>query len=710
MSRLTDLLRQVQQSDKQLARDLEAEIHGLTNRRTFGLVFEPHQPEAIELAGRAIRRGDKVRILPPRGEATTDDRRLWRVQRIERSHEERMAHLVELETDDPDSAMVAEDDLVVIAEFSDRIYPGLVETGRVERGGNKPFHTVINAENYHALEMLTYTHRHSLDAIYIDPPYNTGARDWKYNNDYVESDDDYRHSKWLAFMERRLKLARELLNPDDSVLIVTIDEKEYLRLGLLLEQTFPEADVQMITSVTNPKGSARQGRFSRTDEYIYFVMFGESYVEPWNTDMIRDSVPDQKSVRWAGLLRNGEGSLRTRIPSMFYPIYLDAETGLFHSVGEPPAVDVPVDSVPSPEGTVAVWPIDRSGREMMWRLSPASLRAYLEKGYAKFGRREPKTGRRSPSYLQSGILTKIETGDVVIEGYDEEGAAQVSYLPGKRTVQPMTLWNRISHSASEHGASFVKSMLPGRKFPYPKSLFAVEDTLRFFLKNKPEAKVLDFFAGSGTTAHAVMRLNKQDDGHRQCISITNNEVSADEQQKLRRAGFRPGDPEWEALGICDYITKPRITAAITGMTPEGEPIKGHYRFTDEFPIADGFQESAAFFTLTYEAPLSVRHHRSFEQIAPMLWLRAGARGRIIKNLGDKGWDIADAYAILENLDHTEDFINCIHEVEDESIVYVITDDESAFQMVCRHLPKHHSPVRLYESYLQNFQINIGGTL
>src|SRR5699024_12327909 len=122
------------------------------------------------------------------------------------------------------------------------------------------------------------------------------------------------------------------------------------------------------------------------------------------------------------------------------------------------------------------------------------------------------------------IRTQSVTADVCIEGYDGERAAHLSYLPAQRTVQPMTLWNRISHSASEHGASFVKSMLPGRKFPYPTSLFAVEDTLRFFLKNKPEAKVLDFFAGSGTTAHAVMRLNKQDDGHRQCISITNNEV------------------------------------------------------------------------------------------------------------------------------------------------------------------------------------------
>ena len=145
-----------------------------------------------------------------------------------------------LDNDEDDDASAAIEDLVVVAEFRDPIYPGLVSTGKIERGGDKPFHTVINAENFHALQTLLFTHRGKVDCVYIDPPYNTGARDWKYNNDYVEGDDHYRHSKWLAFMERRLLLAKELLNPDDSVLIVTIDEKEYLRLGLLLEQIFPE--------------------------------------------------------------------------------------------------------------------------------------------------------------------------------------------------------------------------------------------------------------------------------------------------------------------------------------------------------------------------------------------------------------------------------------------------------------------------------------
>ena len=151
---------------------------------------------------------------------------------------------------------LALDDLVVVAEFRDTIYPGLVTTEKVQRGGDKPLHTVINGENYHVLKALTWTHRGKVDAIYIDPPYNTGAKDWKYNNDYVEGDDLYRHSKWLAMMERRLLLAKELLNPADSVLIVTIDEKEYLRLGLLLEQVFPEAEFRWSLPSSTQRGVA----------------------------------------------------------------------------------------------------------------------------------------------------------------------------------------------------------------------------------------------------------------------------------------------------------------------------------------------------------------------------------------------------------------------------------------------------------------------
>ena len=266
MSRLSSLLRQVETKDPQLAADLRREMEALSGRRAFGLNFERHIPETIELPNRPVRKGDKVRFLPERGKKPTSvDRRLWRIGRIRRADKGRVADLFRKQCPEAElqTGSRAVDDLVVVAEFRDPIYPGLVSTGKLERGGAKPFHTVINAENFHALQVLLYTHEGNVDAIYIDPPYNTGARDWKYNNDYVDSDDAYRHSKWLAMMERRLRTARRLLNPEGSVLIVAIDEREVHRLALLLEQVFEDAEIQMVTCVISAKGVVRPGKFSR---------------------------------------------------------------------------------------------------------------------------------------------------------------------------------------------------------------------------------------------------------------------------------------------------------------------------------------------------------------------------------------------------------------------------------------------------------------
>jgi adenine-specific DNA-methyltransferase len=252
----------------------------------------------------------------------------------------------------------------------------------------------------------------------------------------------------------------------------------------------------------------------------------------------------------------------------------------------------------------------------------------------------------------------------------------------------------------------VSALIPGRRFPFPKSLYAVEDALRFVVADKPNAVVIDFFSGSGTTAHAVMRLNRQDGGRRQCILVTNNEVAADEQADLREKGLRPGDTEWEQYGICDYITKPRVNAAITGTTPSGEPIKGNYRFTDEFPMVDGFEENAEFFTLTYEAPLRAASNREFLRIAPLLWLRAGSRGRRIDDISE-GWDVADVYGVLANLDYTRDFLRAVAASDAVTIAYIVTDEERLFESVAQNLPERVEPVRLYEAYLRNFEIESG---
>jgi len=712
VSRFTDLIAKVKAKDPQLGADLDREFQVLSSRLSFGLNFERHRPEAVELPQRPVRRGDKVRMLPPRGSTARGDRRLWLVKAIDRA--KKTAELVLMGAAKAENQTAALDDLIVVAEFRDTIYPGLVSTGSVSRGGDKPWHTVINGENYHVLKALTWTHRGRVDAIYIDPPYNTRDKDWKYNNDYVNADDLYRHSKWLAMMERRLLVAKELLNPADSVLIVTIDEKEYLRLGLLLDQIFPEAAareaIQMVTSVINSGGPTRLGRVTRVDEYLFFVMFGKQRVVPTGESMLTMSNEGNGKAAtktppaiWHSLLRGGEGARRQDSKNLFYPVYVNESLGKIIAVGDPIPLDADRDDVPTPKGLRAVWPIRSDHSEGRWRISAVVLREKLAKKHAKLGGFSAETGTYRINYLVPANERRLQTGEIVIVGEDDRGDLILKHADDVSRVEPpKTVWNRQSHNARAYGTDLLSEFVSDRKFPFPKSLYAVEDTLRFFVATKPQAVVLDFFSGSGTTAHAVMRLNKQDGGRRQCISVTNNEVSVDEQKALRERGLRPGDAEWERLGICDYITKPRVRAAITGKTPDGEPIKGDYKFTDEFPMADGFEENAEFFTLTYETPVAVSYQTAFARIAPLLWLRAGSVGRRIDKLPAAGWEVVDTYGLLVELDKATDFLIAARKAKALRIAYIVTDDERRFQALARRLPEGVEAIRLYESYLTNF--------
>jgi len=707
--------------------DLEREFKALSSRRAFGLNFERHWPEAVELPHRPIRKGDKVRILPKRGSSTKGDRRLWIVKKIEKAVGTRTARLELFGSTAPETQDIEVDDLVVVAEFRDYIYPGLVSSGKVECGSDKPFHAVINGENYHVLKALTYTHRGKVDAIYIDPPFNSGAKDWKYNNDFVDKEDIYRHSKWLAFIERRLLIAKELLNPQDSILIVTIDEKEYLRLGLLLEQIFPGQRIQMISSSINPKGVARGKEFYRVDEYIYFIYFGSAVVQNVmipglciskseedsaeqvaNSDDIDAQSDKTPSIRWASLLRSGKGARRDESKLKFYPVLVDLKTAKIIDAGDPLPLDQHPEDYSAPKGLTPIWPMRQDNSQGRWQLNQAGFRTLLADQHIKIGSIDHKSGKVTFYYLMTGQREKLATDELLVTGLDKYGGLELKYSSTDAVSgRPKTQWATKAHSATDHGTSLLRKIIPGRNFPYPKSLYAVEDALRFFVANKPSALVLDFFAGSGTTVHAVMRLNHKDGGKRQCISITNNEVAAGEQATLRKQGLRPGDSDWEKWGICDYITKPRVEAAITGFTPEGKPIGGNYSFKDEFPIADGFEENAEFFTLTYETPVAVNHNLAFERIAPLLWMRAGNQGRRIEALPDLGWDVADVYGLLTDLDQASAFCKAVEKVDGIRVAYIVTNDDRRFQAVARSMPDSVEPVRLYESYLTNFQFANG---
>lgn len=706
--------RAVKLGDRQLAADIRA----FAAQRQFGLVFEHNRPERLRLYGKPIMAGDVVQVLPERGKKEdSSSQLLWLVKTLRGGVADLEPYQsLSYDENDREPCSAATDDVVAVTEYDQPIYTGLKETGRVERGGDKPCQVVINGENYHALETLAFAYAGKADCIYIDPPYNTGARDWKYNNDYVDGSDAYRHSKWLAFMERRLKLAKQLLNPNDSVLIVTIDEKEHARLELLLESVFPNATgIQTISITINKNGVARGNQFKRADEYAIFCFFGTA--APCQVDRklysvefgeLEEKVADdvsssrsQRKVRWERLLRGGPNAARTARPNLFYPIYIDEKTATIKELGASLPLEQDWTKAPTKSGLRAVWPIRTDGREATWRISQNALQAKLDRGCAKVGEYNKKSDRYSLLYLGDSQEERLKKGEIKLIGKAEDGSLLLEEQ-GERSAIPTTVWSGTQFSAGEYGSRYIKKFIGDRRFTFPKSLYATEFSIASVIANKPNALVVDFFSGSGTTAHAVMRLNHQDGGHRRSISITNNEVSEDEAKKLTKRGLRQGDPDWEALGICQYITKPRVTAAITGKTPEGDPIKGDYKFTDEFPMADGFEENAVFFDLTYEDPDAVELGVAFEEIAPLLWLRAGARGRVIEN-EEPGYAISDAYAVLFDFAAVGDFVKALKGSPEVACAFVITDDTARFAGVKAQLPGL-DVVRLYENYLQSFKI------
>jgi adenine-specific DNA-methyltransferase len=699
-SELDVLLDKVQ--DPALRADLRSQIDRLKQRRSFGLVFEQHIPERVRLPQHPIRVGSQV------VSRDDDDSPTFEVLLID----DGVATLVQVR--DADGAYVQRGEhglggqarapvgsLVVISDFGEPVLPGFRHLGSVERGGDKPYHVVIKGENHHALEALRFTHAGRVDCIYIDPPYNSGARDWKYNNSFVDENDAYRHSKWLAFMERRLKLAKELLNPHDSVLIVTIDEKEYLRLGLLLEQTFPAASMQMVSSVTNPAGAGRSTEFARTDEYLFFVRLGSAKVTP------EQRQEERRPVTWDTLRRSDFASRRGTAKggtAQFYPFYVNTTSGVIEEIGDPLPHGVSRESAPGREGCVAVFPVRPDGTEMNWGITPGPARARLVQGYIRVGRRtadEPQP--YVISYLTSGIIEDISDGQIEVSGRAADGSVIAHYVTG-RFVMPTTNWNRPAHDAQRGGTEILRSLLKGRRFPFPKSLYAVEDCLRFFVGDKPFAMVLDFFAGSGTTAHALMRLNRQDGGRRQSVSVTNNEVSADEEKELQSRSLRAGDPDWEALGIFEHIARPRVTAAIKGETPDGEPIVGDYRFMDEFPMADGLEENVAFLELRYLDADDIDLGQAFDDIAPLLWLRAGGQGPIARRVDDAGAPLpyvwTDRYGVLFDEDRWRGFVSA--RPETARTAFIVTYSPTVFAGIAAELPMSMDTVRLYDTYLSMF--------
>ena len=543
----------------------------------------------------------------------------------------------------------------------------------------------------------------------IDPPYNTGARDWKYNNDYVDNNDQYRHSKWLSMMEKRLKIAKRLLNPADSVMIVTIDEKEYLHLGCLLEEIFPEARIQMVSSMINPANVARAGEFGRSGEYLFFVMLGEA--SPQRVRLPREWVSSKGrthtgNIRWDLLKRSGTNAERKHSPGGFYPIYINNTTGKIEKLGQP--LPPGLSEAPQMEGCTALLPIRQNGTEGNWQWATDTFMDRMAQGRVRIGGNSEKGF--TVYILKDGEYSKIMKGEFTIIGHGINNEIIVEDNDTDFVMAtPGDIWKISSHDATQYGSRLIGNIFLDRRFTFPKSLYAVKDCLYFFVNDKPNAIVVDFFAGSGTTLHAVNLLNAEDGGHRRCIMVTNNEVSGDEAKTLSGQGYKPGDEEWSKLGIARYVTWPRTVCSIEGHDVNGKPLKGDYITNGEEPMhmADGFKANAAFFKLGFLDKDAVALGRQFKELLPTLWMKAGAHGAC-PTIGEEQVDMLilpeNKFAVLVDEKEYMTFTEKLDEHPEIETVFIITDSESGYRDMFAGLDVKAS-YQLYRDYLDNFRIN-----
>lgn len=569
---IQELLNEI--GDERLKTRLSAAIGELRKIKKFGLVFEEHIPELLPIYSAKIR--GQARVARKNGKLTEN----FIVQRVANG----VATVKpESGTGEPQNIPVKE--LVVVKRFGEAIFPALRPMQSVLRGGDAPHHTLIEADNYHALQLLEWLYAGKVDCIYIDPPYNTGARDWKYNNSYVDKNDSYRHSKWLAMMKKRLIPARRLLK-SNGVLIVTIDRNEAQHLSLLLEELFPDANTQPITICITPSGTSGEG-LSRVEEYAFYCFLGGAEPHPVADDMLtvqKEGAP--KVVEWESLLRRGNAWHRKARPNLCYPVILNETEDRIVGVGPPmpyhddPKLDAEEElrRAKTIQGKPIAWPVRTDGRIGIWRVDGKRLMSLVCDGFAYVSSRDDARGTWAIRYLMKGTVQGIELGKIVREGLGPRGEALLKRMEDRRVIAK-TVWNRGRHTAGGSGGTGLITDIFGRKdaFPFPKSVYAVRDCLDIAVGDRKSALILDFFAGSGTTLHATTLLNDFDGGNRRCILVTNNEVHPEYRAKeLQLEGLSPGTVEYERHGICQSVTFRRCKFAINGKRDDGTELPGEY--------------------------------------------------------------------------------------------------------------------------------------
>lgn len=436
------------------------------------------------------------------------------------------------------------------------------QTDQKTNSGN----AIIHGDNLEALKALLPEYEGKIKCIYIDPPYNTGNENWVYNDNVndpkitkwlgkivgKESEDLSRHDKWLCMMYPRLKLLHKLLNEKGS-LVISIGYQEIFNFMPIIKEIFASKQIACVTVQTS--GGKPSGSFNYQHEFLIFVIPNNFESNPMKFTGGKERTP------FEGLpLATFD---KTQRPNQAYPIFVNTETGQLVSIGESLQERIKnakfqgnlsefnYDFNEAPEGTVAIWPITSKGKECVWRLAPNRLKSDWEKGYIKISpnRQKNSLNKYSIQYLPEGVIKKIEKEELKVNG--KEPNSPTLKLGENKTVgsEIPTLWLE-NEFYSVKGTTLINEIFEKKIFNYPKPLPLITEILRSLTSQ--EDIILDSFAGSGTTAHAVLDLNQEDGGNRKFICIEMEDyadtITAERVKRVIKGYGSAGTPQAEGTG------------------------------------------------------------------------------------------------------------------------------------------------------------------
>jgi DNA modification methylase len=417
----------------------------------------------------------------------------------------------------------------------------------------QPTHLLIEGDNYHALSVLNYTHRGKVDLIYIDPPYNTGNRDFRYNDNFVDKEDGDRHTKWLSFMHRRLQLAKDLLK-ESGVIFISIDDNEVAQLKLLCDKVLGEGNfVANVIWQKSKKGDSKM--ISVVHEYI--LVYTRSKSEALANGVWRQKKPGVEEVLefYQSLIRKfgkNHDMIQKEIRDWYrkLPKEDNRKKHKHYNCSDERGLYFP-DNFAGPD----------DGRKSRPRYE-------IYHPITGLPCKKPSTGWRWDETKTKSALAEVPPR--VHFGPDENTIPNRKSYLFEIDTEP---FSSLFYQDGRKGTLDLENIVGPGKMPFPKNVEVIENIVRLLTASSGNHIILDFFAGSGTTGHAVLELNKEDGGRRQFILVTNNEVTDKTRHQLRAEG--KNTEEIEEQGICRAVTYPRLQKVIEGYTnPKGEKVPG----------------------------------------------------------------------------------------------------------------------------------------